>query len=100
MLLDRIVIEHADLSAVGSQQSARQPDRRRLPGTVRSDQTEHLASPDRERHGIDRRELTVALGNPIERKGRVHRLRYLGNSASTGIPGLRTPSRLSVLTLI
>jgi len=100
VLLDWITINDADLPAVGSEQPARHSDRGRLPCAVGPDQAEHLASRDRERHGIDRLESTVLLRHPIERDGRFHGSRYFGSSASTGIPGLSTPSRLSVLTFI
>ena len=93
----RILTEHAHLPAGGPQQAARQPDRRRLSGAVGSDEAEHLAGSNGQRDVAQRGALAVFVGHPSERQGLgAHR----GSSASTGMPDLRMPCRLSTVTLI
>ena len=66
MLADGIHAQHFDPAAVGTQQPADQPDRRRLAGAVRTDEAEHLAAFDRHRQLVDGRHGTVALGDGLE----------------------------------
>ena len=97
MLLDGIAIEHADPPGVRPQQPAGQADGGRLAGAVGTDQAEHFAARDLERDGVERFERSVLLGDLFKADGGHY---DSGISASTGMPGFRTPARLSVLTLI
>src|SRR5262249_23540224 len=91
--------EHLHASRVGAQQPADQPDRRRLAGAVRADQAEHLAAIDRQRQLVDGDRRAVPFADLLERDDRFgHGYCWNGISASTGIPGLRTPALLSTAT--
>src|SRR4029453_12574040 len=79
------------------EQAAGEPNRGGLAGTIRTDEPEHLAATDGQRQVVERAELPVDFGDVLERDRIVaHR----GISASTGMPGLSTPSRLSAVTLM
>ncbi len=54
VLFHRVAAEHAHLAAVGADQPARQANRRRFARAVRTDDAEHLAGLDRERHVVRR----------------------------------------------
>src|SRR5512145_750544 len=97
MLGNGIVPEHADAAGVGQQQTAGQSDGRRLASAVRANQAEHLASSDGQRHVVEGTHLAIASDDLLEDDGvGGHR----GISASTGMPTLSTPWRLSAVTLI
>jgi hypothetical protein len=96
MVLHRIETKHAKLTGVGVQQPAHQPDRRRLACAVGADQAEHFTLADVEAESRERRRRAVRLRDVNEADG----THCSFKSASTGIPSLRMPSRLSTLTLM
>ena len=110
VLPDRVASEHADGAVVRLDQPARETDGCRLAGAIGSDESEHFPARDLERHIVQGAHRAVALGDRLERDRDGHPLfvrlagiaaGYRGTiSASTGIPGLRIPRRLSTLTLI
>src|SRR5512145_2439793 len=87
-----------------AKQSTRQSNGCRLPRTIRTDETEHFATGDRERDAIECADGAIRLADALKTDCFVCHpecsLSRPGISASTGIPGFRIPSRLSVVTLI
>src|SRR5262245_38082760 len=96
MILDRVEPEHAKFPAIRVQQPAHQPDRGRLAGAVRANEPEHLALAHVEGEVGECLRRAVALPDVAKRE----RAHWSFNSASTGIPSFRMPSRLSTLTLM
>src|SRR5688572_3334153 len=92
-----IPTEYAYLARTGTKQPAHQAYCGRFAGTVGTDQAEHLAAPDVERDPFERAGGAVLLRHARELNGVTH---CSGNSASTGIPAFKMPSRLSTLTLM
>src|SRR5581483_2011805 len=105
MIADRVEIEDAYAARVDRQQPADQPDRRRLAGASGPDEAEHLAALDGNRQRGDGSRRSVPFGHALERNRHAPRVirrprrHCSGISASTGIPALRTPARLSTDTL-
>ena len=66
MVLDRILAGNANRRRCRRAAARRASDRRRLAGTVRSDEPEHLAAVDGEREPVHRHGAPVALGDSIE----------------------------------
>ena len=97
MLAHGIVTEHAHRAAVGVKKAAHDANGRRFSGAVGADETEHLAAAHVERQPGKRLGRAVSLDDVLEVNGWRH---GRASSASTGIPGLSTPSRLSTLTLM
>src|SRR5262249_59029763 len=87
-------------AAVGRQQSAREADGRRLASAVGTDQTEHLARTDVEGEAVQRGHRAVPARDAGKGDRRRGHFADPGSSASTGMPGLSTPSRLSAVTLM
>ena len=117
----RILVEDAHLARVSVKQAAHQSNRRRLAGAVGSDETEHLAACNLEGQARQRLGAAVALddagerdcslvgrplparrgfsgGGPDRRRWRVSH--WTCSSASTGMPCLSVPARLSTATLM
>jgi hypothetical protein len=97
MFAHRVLAEHAHLAAIGVEQPAHHTDGGRLSRAVGTDETEHLAARDVERQAGKRLCGAVTLDDLLEQDGGRH---GSDSSASTGIPALRMPSRLSTLTLM
>src|SRR4030095_5458585 len=103
MRAHRIEAKDPQLARIGMQQSTHQTDRRRLARPVGADEAEHLASHHLEAQPGERLRLAVSLDDPIQYDRRLAigvRLHCNASSASTGMPGFRTPARLSTVTLM
>ena len=80
-LADALVVVHdiqpvdRGCAAVGCDERRKQPEKRRLAGSVGTDQAEQLAPPDLERHLVECREDTVTFGQGVNLYGIPHRRR-------------------------
>src|SRR5262245_31847467 len=97
VFLDGIASEYDDAPAVEPQESAGDADGGRLAGAVRADHAEHLSLRHVEGHAVERGDRAVSLRGVLE-LNRAHCC--TGSSASTGMPGLSTPSLVSAVTLM
>jgi hypothetical protein len=93
MIAHWVETEHVDPPGIGTKQTAKEPDRRRLARAVGADQAEHLAPFDVHRHPVHGRRLPETLADTVEERCGGHG--SSGISASTGMPTFKTPSRLS-----
>ena len=103
MLSEGIVAEDRHAPAIDLEQSAGDADGGRLPSPIGADDAEHLAAGDRDRRGVERGHGAVFFRHLLESEGtRTHGLSLpcSTSSASIGMPGFNTPSRLSAVTLM
>ena len=81
----RLAVEPGHGSRVGAEETEDDPHRRRLAGSVRAEETEDLAAPDRERDAVERLDLPEPLPQPVDAK--THGLVQLPpNKCSTHAP--------------
>src|SRR6185503_12062830 len=69
-----------DVAAVEGEQRRQHPERRRLAGAVRTEETDDLARADRERNAVERGAHFVALDQALDEDEIVHRERYIDRS--------------------
>jgi hypothetical protein len=104
-VLDDVEAQDGGPTRGGREKAAEHAEDRRLAGPVRTDEAEHLPFPDLEVEGADGLDVPEGLGEALRLDGRdiAHRGRpsvATRRTASAGSPGLRSPSRFSISTLI
>jgi hypothetical protein len=86
----RIQPEHVDLARIAAQHSVEQPDRRRLAGTVVSEQTEGFARADLERQLVNSACLAETTGQIPRANGGCRRPHCQGGPLGLRLPASNT----------